>query len=1462
MSNFFGFQGGTSNSSENKSKGSFFNKLSSAVGQISQSMGISTNYSKMSSDELLPKGYKALENQQYDKALAMFKEGAIRYDSNCIMQLCNMYRNGIGVEEDTLQAWFWGRMCAELGDKNGYFLSGIDYYCGLGVEQDDLKGFGYFEKALRLGYEEAKPYYDEIIEAHVEYYNPIDASRKGEICDLINLNRGKNLEEYYDACLRLASFEDDTDGKNWVGLCAYNGEGVAQDYIAAYYWFKKASENGNIFAYYNLANMYAAGIGVLIDYEEAIRLYNLAAEKGHTVAAQRAQLLYERLHKGSDALCSEYRNRMGYDINSNRSFVMSNYFFKLGALNNDVIYSAEHASLSMWGSVPTKIDYNEALFYAAKGALGLKSVENNTEGIGFTYYMLGYIFAKGKGVAVNKEKAEYFFNIARTADPEQAAYSDINQYMMAKIREFENKGDYYKALAYETGNYCDRQPLEAFRIYESLAKNNYLPAILKVLRFYENDTEVKYDEAAVDMYWKTVNNIINNSQKKDDDWAYVVAEVAGIILDVYNKLESGVYDYINANMAVDISKKLYRSGKRTLAYIGLIVARDRGFNNPVNIWNELEAERQQLLADMNKPMVVEENNEPEIETTSESLSEPEIEDDDEFIWDEEIVIDDSALFGYSDNSEWTPYETINTLVRNLNLNETHSLDNKLPLSPITENGPFDNEIAQIRQLEAEENFDEIFQLGVMYDDAASEEDISTEDLDKNLRLMILCYKIAATHGNPVALTLIGEAYRSGRGLPANSERCLKIFDKLSEFAKENVYENFDELYDSAKYGVDLEAGEYDEFNDRYVEYYDKYAYYLEKAHYPEENWLIYEYYMRAHEKKNRGRIAPILIYRNLYAGWRVDWEQVLAMPWNDILVGKYNMNSDSAVEVSQLSQSEQDDIPQNLDSYFEGMIGMEPVKAQLEKIYQAVKMQILRNKILEERGEEVIDSGKGYNFILLGNPGTGKTTVARIIAQILYDINIRKNNSFVEIERSGVVSDHVGGTEKRMREILEKVDGGTLFIDEAYSLYKEDSDNDFGREAIDVLMKDMEDKRNSYSVIMAGYREPMLNMIKNANTGFSSRFTYTIELPDYSDESLIEIAHTYIAKQKFTADDKVDSAIKKCIAHDKIDHTFGNARYIRELVNRAIENQAHRLTEQVNYGNDELFLLKAEDFWQGEYEEEGVDKYMAELNGLIGLESVKQEVESLINLITVQQEMERRGMNVSMDYGTLHMAFKGNPGTGKTTVARIIGKLYASLGVLKRGDVFVECTRADLVGKFQGHTAANVKKVVDSAMGGILFIDEAYSLCQNENDSFGSEAVDALVAEIENNRRNFIVIFAGYTEDIDKFFKNNSGLRSRVPKDLIFEDYSVDDLCRIANAMLDSKSFALTESASNALKICIEDNYKKADFGNARGVRNIVEAIGRRQNVRIAKMLKDNPESVTNEILLTVEASDIENVSV
>ena len=521
-----------------------------------------------------------------------------------------------------------------------------------------------------------------------------------------------------------------------------------------------------------------------------------------------------------------------------------------------------------------------------------------------------------------------------------------------------------------------------------------------------------------------------------------------------------------------------------------------------------------------------------------------------------------------------------------------------------------------------------------------------------------------------------------------------------------------------------------------------------------------------------------------------------------------------------------------------------------------MKIKLLRNQVLIDRGENPVDTGEGYNFVLLGNPGTGKTMVAKIIAQILYDIGIRTSDAFVEVDRSKLVSDHYGGTEKKVREYLDDTGNGTLFIDEAHTLFREDSDNDFGQEAIDTLLKEMEDRRGEFSVIMAGYKAPMMNMMKNANSGFASRFTYIIELPDYTEAELLEIAHTLIEQKKYVADEGVDGAIIKCINRDRIDDTFGNARYIRELVEKAIRNMAVRLNTAGDIDETMLFLLKAEDFWDGE-PDESAQTYLAELNSLVGLPAVKKEVQTLTNRITVQTEMEKRGLKSRNDFGTLHMAFKGNPGTGKTTVARIIGKLYASLGILKRKDVFVECSRATLVGQYQGSTAINVKKAVENAMGGILFIDEAYSLVKGEGDTFGKEAVDTLVAEMENHRNNLIVIFAGYSRDLDEFFKNNQGLKSRVPIELVFEDYTEEELYEIACKMIAANNYNLNEASGLRLKELLMKESFRSDFGNARGVRNVVESCIRNQNDRIAASLGNPDAVVTDEMLTVIEECDI-----
>ena len=556
------------------------------------------------------------------------------------------------------------------------------------------------------------------------------------------------------------------------------------------------------------------------------------------------------------------------------------------------------------------------------------------------------------------------------------------------------------------------------------------------------------------------------------------------------------------------------------------------------------------------------------------------------------------------------------------------------------------------------------------------------------------------------------------------------------------------------------------------------------------------------------------------------------------------------------SKSNNDGLPDFLLELFEkeGIVGMDEVKTKLKEIYNLIR----HNKLLDDGTDSPIDTDESYNFILSGNPGTGKTTVARIIGNALFRLKVRENNNFIEVDRGKIVGNVIGDTAKLTKAAIDTAKGGTLFIDEAYSLYKKESGNDFGKEAIDTLLKDMEDNRSEYSVIMAGYRKQMTEMLNHANPGFRSRFTHHIDIPDFTDSELIQIAHNIAGKKGHTIASDGDEALRKRIKRERIDETFGNARFIRGLMNEAIRNKANRFAEK-GYSEDEVRIIKAEDICPPNEETSSLDELMSRLNKLTGLDDVKKSIEDLKAQIRVQKLKEERGILGSGASASMHMSFKGNAGTGKTTVARLLGRILGELGVLKRGNVFVECTRADLVGEYLGQTAPKVKEAVREAMGGVLFIDEAYSLVSGGNDSFGQEAVSTLVAEMENHRDSLVVILAGYTADIDKFLQTNQGLRSRVTRDLFFADYSPDEMSEIFCGMAASEGLQMDEKLRHKVKSLFEEKSKIPDFGNGRGVRNVFDKVVQKQNIRIDKM-ESSGENLSREDLVTMLAEDFDNV--
>lgn len=264
---------------------------------------------------------------------------------------------------------------------------------------------------------------------------------------------------------------------------------------------------------------------------------------------------------------------------------------------------------------------------------------------------------------------------------------------------------------------------------------------------------------------------------------------------------------------------------------------------------------------------------------------------------------------------------------------------------------------------------------------------------------------------------------------------------------------------------------------------------------------------------------------------------------------------------------------------------------------------------------------------------------------------------------------------------------------------------------------------------------------------------------------------------------------------------------------------------------------------------------MKDLDRMIGLENVKELVYEIYALLQVGHYRSVAGLQTNAQ--VYHMVFKGNPGTGKTSVARILAKMFQSMGVLAKGHL-IEVERADLVGEYIGHTALKTRELVKKALGGILFIDEAYSLARGGEKDFGKEAIDTLVKAMEDHKNQFVLILAGYFMEMEQFLMLNPGLPSRFPIVIDFTDYSVEQLMQIADMMLKEREYMFSPSAEMKIKqyLSAEKNSLMTVFSNARLVRNLIERAMRHQAVRLLNMYP-HPSQPSKQELMLLRPEDI-----
>jgi SpoVK/Ycf46/Vps4 family AAA+-type ATPase len=544
------------------------------------------------------------------------------------------------------------------------------------------------------------------------------------------------------------------------------------------------------------------------------------------------------------------------------------------------------------------------------------------------------------------------------------------------------------------------------------------------------------------------------------------------------------------------------------------------------------------------------------------------------------------------------------------------------------------------------------------------------------------------------------------------------------------------------------------------------------------------------------------------------------------------------------------------------LIGLGSIKQKVRDHANYLKFLKLRREKGFSEEEEI-----NIHSVFYGNPGTGKTTVAKMMGKLYKSMGLISKGHVHEVDRVDLVGEYIGQTAPKVKDAIEKARGGVLFIDEAYALARANDDSkDFGREVIEILVKEMSNGVGDMAVIVAGYPKEMKSFLES-NPGLKSRFKLYFEFPDYLPDELSLIADFACTKKAvhFSADAKslIDEIITN--AYRKRDKTFGNARFINDLIEQAKINLGLRIMSAENpaqFDKNALASIELSDVELIDVErpkrlpnlpidEKLLDIAMKELKGLIGMENVKSEIEEMVRLVRFYRESGRNVLNKFF----LHTVFIGNPGTGKTTVARILTKIYKALGILERGHT-VETDRQGLVAGYVGQTAIKTAEKIDEAMGGVLFIDEAYALSSGGagniggSSDYGSEAVQTLLKRMEDNRGQFFVFVAGYPDNMEAFLKANPGLRSRFDKILKFEDYSSEELLSIALLMLEQEGLEANEDARAHLKNYLEFLHEFRDkyFGNARNVRNVINEITKNQSLRLAAL----PSEERNPLMLNI----------
>ncbi|KAJ6576427.1 P-loop containing nucleoside triphosphate hydrolase protein [Mycena vulgaris] len=524
------------------------------------------------------------------------------------------------------------------------------------------------------------------------------------------------------------------------------------------------------------------------------------------------------------------------------------------------------------------------------------------------------------------------------------------------------------------------------------------------------------------------------------------------------------------------------------------------------------------------------------------------------------------------------------------------------------------------------------------------------------------------------------------------------------------------------------------------------------------------------------------------------------------------------------------------------MIGLEEVKSQVLSI---------KGKIDTAARQNVSIKDERFNITFLGNPGTGKTTVARHYAKFLSSVGILPANEFIETTGSRMANEGVAGAKKLMEGVLA-AGGGTIFVDEAYQLTA--PQNYQGPQVLDFLLAEMENNVGTAVFIFAGYDKEMEKFFEH-NPGLTSRVPYQLKFADYNDAQLLGMLDQAV-KKAYSGNMKVEDGIGGLYARIAVRRLgrgrgrpgFGNARALKNMFDTIKTRQADRIQRQRKQGSrPDDFLLTSEDLIGPDPSKASQESAAwVKLQSLIGLSAVKESIRSIMSLIQTNYHRELNEVE-PMQIGFNQVLF-GNPGTGKTTVAGLYGQILADLSLISKGEVVLK-NPADFIGNVLGASESQTKAILASTVGKVLVIDEAYMLYSGggtgaQNDPYKTAVIDTIVAEIQSvPGEDRCVLMLGYEDQMTEMFQNvNPGLSRRfnIESAFRFEDFTDSELSEVLNLKLKNQHLDATDAAKKVAIEVLGKSRIRPNFGNAGEVENLLGLAKKRFQTRQNQLAPQN----------------------